>query len=894
MAQLRVTIPNELTLTFTCANYAQIRARAEQFVGAAKLNAKCHVSREGAKLAFCADEDMPSPVWNGRAWDTDCAAFFFDNADYNLYAEVEDGANLRIQSRFAADEGVKKFARIGKNGIARSGDINFGNDVGTFDFKVLYEKDGATRELTFTGEVLSQKLDARADWKVMIDDVERRYSMLAADFLRQTYHAFERKKGTWGDTPDLIWWNLFEALQEDFFKAVRTVLERPRRRLRGVTEYRRADQLRTLTPQLENAVYEHRLDAGRLYRVAYDTHSNDTPENRFIKHALEKTAHKYEKLSAFLEKSGEFGSRLSESEKTRFAAVRRKFRADLANPFFRGVGRFTGLRQMSLTLQAAPGYAAVARIFAILESSYMLFEGLKRLETKSIADLYEIWCFLKVEEIVKEICKRQFGDLFQGPKANHGELCGAFVKQLGTGTTSEVVFAIGEGNERVELAKVVYNPKITDEARRNNGLQNVIFPTALTEKKAQIPDIVLRLKRNTMNDEDPVELTYLFDAKYRIENAYDAETGGASYPPQDALDQMHRYRDAIYYAEKDSRESLRPADIKREAVGGYVLFPGIAQGGVRKPEAGDDNRPKYFKSIDRVNIGAIPLRPNNAKEYGQLTEFISGLIADNPTVESAMDRVNPQHGEILDDASQAGVADAVLCGTYRSGQKTWIEERGLYNLPKETAQMTGIYSKEDADRKRVLVLLSARGYLELSRPYKIVGCQEVTKDGLWHAHHYYKEPSDPGGKGYYLFSIKPLIESMEDVARRLKIVVVGTDGVSAGVKRSASEMGIEVEDIPDWRTAVRVADGVVVFDRSRVVPPVLKPIIDEAVKLRRSHQPLAMNMRVKKARKEMVRWLRILLGQVSTRKYVLFVVGREDAALESVSFDFFSGLAKEL
>ena len=97
-----------------------------------------------------------------------------------------------------------------------------------------------------------------------------------------------------------------------------------------------------------------------------------------------------------------------------------------------------------------------------------------------------------------------------------------------------------------------------------------------------------------------------------------------------------------------------------------------------------------------------------------------------------------------------------------------------------------------------------------------------------------------------------------------------------------------------WRTAVRAVDGVVVFDRSRVVPPEFKPIVDEVVKLRKSHQPLAVNMRVKKARKEMVRWLRILLGQVSARKYVLFIAGREDAALENLACDFLSGMVKEL
>ena len=47
-------------------------------------------------------------------------------------------------------------------------------------------------------------------------------------------------------------------------------------------------------------------------------------------------------------------------------------------------------------------------------------------------------------------------------------------------------------------------------------------------------------------------------------------------------------------------------------------------------------------------------------------------------------------------------------------------------------------------------------------------------------------------------------------------------------------------------------------------------------------KPLAMNMRLKKAREEMVRWLRILLNQVQARKYVLYIDGREDDETSSL------------
>ena len=878
MAQLRVTVPDELTLTFTCASYARVRERALAFItDSSKLLAKCKTTVPGAELAFCLDEDAPPPEpWPTRAWESDFDAFFFDNTVYNVYAEVEGAKgfrNLRVQSRFAADEGVKRFARLGKNGTIRCGDINFENDVGKFDFTLLYEDaNGATRRLTFSSEVLSQKLDARDDWKTMIDDVEERYAMLAADFLRQTYHSFGRKAVGSKDTPDLIWWNLYEAERTTFVKAVRTILERPRKRLRSVVEYVRADQLKHLTPQQECLWGEHKLKPLYLYRNAYDTHSHDTPENRFVKHAIEKIGRKYAELKKLICSESQFGKRISDSEKARMDENEAWFRKTLANPFFKGVGRFTGLKQLSLTLQNAPGYATVMRTYAILNSSYMLFEGLKRLETKSIADLYEIWCFLKVEDIVKTCCRRQFGGLFVEPKANHGELSGKFVKQLGTGSTSEVVFSVKSGNKDIELARIVYNPKITEQDRKNNGLPDVVFPTGLTKSKGQIPDIVLRLTRSSMNRDETFRLTYLFDAKYRIEDGDGAGEDAVMRPPQDAIDQMHRYRDAIYYAEPNKKDSLLPADLKREVIGGYVLFPGVAQGGVEKPETGEDKRPPYFKSIDSVNIGAIPLRPNSGAEYGDLVSFVTKLVADNPTLEAAFDRLNPQHGAALNDSSQEGVAEAFLCGTYRDKQKDWIKRNNLYNLPKETAELTGVFSLEDAKKKQVLVLLSSRGYLELSTPYKIVGCKEVGKAELKNDYGYFREPTHDS---YYLFEIQPLIEPLKIAKAKLKVVTLSKGGVCAGVSEAAQELGVEIETVANVKAALDQADGVVLFDVSRFIDHSVKNVIDGAREIRKSHQPLAMDMRWKKTRKLMVRWLRILLGQVQTRKYVLYIDGRE-------------------
>ncbi len=880
MACLCVTVPGELKIEFTCGNYGRVWERALKFLGSSDLlKAKCRSSKT-ATLEFLSDEESAG-VSVPRQWDHDEDGFFFDNTGYNIYARLigEGFKKLQILSSLAADEKDASFAPCDR-GRGRIGTIDFGNDIGRFDFSLQYEDgQGRTKFYTFSSEVLSQKIDSRKDWKRLVDDVESRYAMLAADYLRRTYHSFERTRSESGDTPNLVWWNLFEAERVAFFKAVRTVLERPRKRLERKEEWRRADKLTILSPRIENEYAEYRKVPSHLYRLEYDASSHDTPENRFVKHAVTVIGRKYGQLRRMILGSP-YGDRLSETAKADMEGIETQFSKILSNPFFKGVGPFTGLRQMSLTLQSAPGYATVARTFAVLNSSYMLFEGMKRLETKSVADLYEIWCFLKVEDIVKTCCKERFGNLFTEPHASHGELSGKFVKQLGTGTESEVIFKVGD----VELARVVYNPKVSDRERRGNGMPNTVVPTGLTHSKGQIPDIVLQLSRRSMYREDPYRLTYLFDAKYRIEDVYGEEDSGAMRPPQDAIDQMHRYRDAIYYSEKGDKDSLKPSSFKKEVIGGYVLFPGVCGKSIVKPEEGTDDRPPYFTSIDKVNIGAIPLRPNNESEYRHLYDFIQRLLVENPTLEAALERINPQKGEALDiAASQEAIAEALLYGTYKN--KKWILKNGLYPLPVETAEKIGIKSLDDARKRRVLVLIAPRGYAELSSPFKILeGCSVVSKEDLQRRHGY---PSPTHDK-YYLFKFVPLIEPFANVKTRLKIVTCNKSGVCEGVADYAAVNGFEIEKAADRDAAMNLSDGVVLLDDAWTVAPELRGILEAARQRMLSHQSLAMNILRKKAQKEMVRWLRILLGQVKDRKYVLYIDGRDDGDLKEKTFSFLS------
>ncbi|MBQ8672477.1 MAG: DUF2357 domain-containing protein, partial [Bacteroides sp.] len=501
-----------------------------------------------------------------------------------------------------------------------AGFINYGNDIGKSEINLIYQVGGETRRFTFGYEVLSTKLNYHEHWNKIIEDIEREYRMLSLDYMRRTFHGFT--PDTQGETPELIWWNVFAGEREKFIKACKSIIERPRRRLRGYETYQRADRIKRVPTAIENELAEHRKEAGHLYRIEEHTPSNDTQENRFLKYALSQIIGKYETLKSYIEAHRNASEKLKGEMADCLQTLKRLHR----NPFFRTVGRFKGLNQESLVLQKATGYSQVYRTWNLLRRAYSLQDGMYRLQTKDIATLYEIWCFIEVSHIVRE----QLGiSQEEVEHRNRMEMNGVFTWELGKGEHSRILFR----KDGVELAELVYNPKHTESISIAH-LKTLTVP--------QKPDIVLQLTKNDLKQ--GMKMTYLFDAKYRL----GGKEQGADTPPEDAINQMHRYRDAIYYQDYDSNS------LKKEVIGGYILFPGDG-------EPSDVANARFHKSIEEVNIGAFPLRPKDNRNRALLEEFIKELIGTQSSETIA--KVIPQKGTVVH------VPDRVLIGLVRPSSK---------------------------------------------------------------------------------------------------------------------------------------------------------------------------------------------------------------------------------
>lgn len=532
-------------------------------------------------------------------------AIFFDNTDYPIWVEFKDYVKKAQFGSILQSENEKfTFRRQ-----ILAGFLNYGNEVGRSEIQLIYQVGAETRSFVFSFEVLSTKLNYHEHWKAIIEDIEQEYRMLSLDYMRRTFHGFSPDAS--GETPEIIWWSVFANEQKKFIKACKNIIDRPRHRLHGKETYKRADKLTFVPSCIENELAEHRADCSHLYRVEERVWTNDTKENRFLKFALGQITDRYEILKKRIEAIKNASDVMKEDMQATLATLKHLQR----NPFFRTVGNYKGMNQESLVLQKATGYSQIYRTWSLLHRSYSLNDGIYRLQTKDIATLYEIWCFIEVSHIVKEKLHLSDEDI---DHRNRMEMNGLFTWDLGKGEHSRILFK----KDDIELAELVYNPKSTERENLSAGIKDWTVPTV-----PQKPDIVLQLTKNDL--QEGMKTTYLFDAKYRIDGK---DKNGVDVPPEDAINQMHRYRDAIYY--KDYQSDA----LKKEVIGGYILFPGDGEPAVVAES-------KFRKTIDEVNIGAFPLRPKDTHNRQLLERFIEELILTKSY--ETISKVIPQKGALL-------------------------------------------------------------------------------------------------------------------------------------------------------------------------------------------------------------------------------------------------------
>jgi hypothetical protein len=214
---------------------------------------------------------------------------------------------------------------------------------------------------------------------------------------------------------------------------------------------------------------------------------------------------------------------------------------------------------------SAPGYRDAYRILTGLRVGLAVGGGALELQTKDVHDLYELWAYLEVVKLVVE---------HSGTTVDHTSLIHHYSGGLRVGLTAGTQSSV----------------PLSGDHRSFTISYNRTYPGQTGDQK---PDIVIRVEEPGCPD-----LIIVLDAKYRVDATTDFRARyGAPGPPIDAINALHRYRDAIVTAK---------AGQYRPVVRCAALFP-LTQEETAAYVGSSD----LYESLSDLGIGALPFLPGN-------------------------------------------------------------------------------------------------------------------------------------------------------------------------------------------------------------------------------------------------------------------------------------------
>lgn len=547
---------------------------------------------------------------------------FFEDHKYNLTLTFFDAVEEpRIIHPNKEVEAMFNTVQTASGEYVVSSSLDFLNQPGHFALEFAY-KNTANEHIQHRIEfdVLSPKLDTKHDLDIIIQQIRAEYGDLVFRYLTLTFQQFEMGREA---NNELIWLSVFKQIVDSYVQAVRFIIHQPHNKMRQYEEYRRAERIKGWTPILAERFSNDRLNdeeqaLRKYYRTEQTEATLDTRENRFVKYTLQRIT---ERLSLLMQR---LGDGTSDNEIENLKEKQKELEMLRRNSFFNSIGHFDGFRQQSMVLQQRSGYSQVYRYWIMLQNGLDLIQGDTSVGVQPIWRLYELWCFLKVKQLVCKVLGIDVHNKEHLEKYVHEDTQNAFDLFNGGTLSGHITYTNPQNEDLVEVGYQYSFDRKGDEHEMRS---------ATTEQK---PDIVMHIHKN----ERDITLTYLYDAKYSVRGDDDATLGGnvQDEPKPETINAMHHYRDAIYYGKRGEQR------FSKEIIGGYILFPGRMneQRLLEQLQDHDDQLPYFLKSIEEVNIGAYPLLPN--EESGLLLEnHLRKVLLDESIIEQLEVSV-PQRG----------------------------------------------------------------------------------------------------------------------------------------------------------------------------------------------------------------------------------------------------------
>lgn len=571
------------------------------------------------------------------AFSSDCytvSPLFFEQQRYEVIVEAANSNEIEF---WHDNLNIRKMVTpIGRNNHILTGIINFGNEIGLSD--IVIKVDGK-EYLRITLEVFPTKIDYREDYKAIINDVTAEVYNVVFDFLKKTYLNY--RQGNRVNSSPVEFYAVIRQLFDEFVKAVDIIIAHPHHILETTHEVLPSHKVKAVDGKSLRWIEAHqnniRNSHGQLLvskalavrkQVTYDTRENRLTKYilHTIKRKLEEFKSHYQNLLRNEDKA------LTEQIESMIQSLQRRCNA----PVWSSVGMYDNAASMSLVFSMAPGYRELYKDYLMLLRGLSITGDVFHISVKDLAVLYEYWCFIKLNSLLKDRYELVSQDII---KVQGNGLYVSLVK----GSRSRVKYRNPLNGETIMLS---YNPKATE------------LPTG-----TQRPDNVLSLEKKGAG----IVYEYVFDAKYRMNPAlpgtdYYNSISKKPGPEVDDINTMHRYRDSIVYQNGAS-------PYERTMFGAYVLFP------YGKEEEYRTHR--FYESIGKVNIGGLPFLPSATSLVSAL---LDELIADSP--ESAFERTTLPRGIEEKLARVDWKTRDVLIGDFRSReQMQTCYEQNFYYVP---------------------------------------------------------------------------------------------------------------------------------------------------------------------------------------------------------------------
>lgn len=436
---------------------------------------------------------------------------------------------------------------------------------------------------------------------------------------------------------------------------------------------------------------------GKLYDVptkietTYKSETTDTPENRFIKHALEVF------LQFCMDCKNAFINNGYTKSKMEAEALVEILENHLNQPFFKEIERPTTLKLNSPALQRKSGYRELLNAWLQFDlAAKLIWKGgddVYKAGKRDIAVLYEYWLFFVLYDLMRSKFKLEntkesgeYGHLIEQTKDG----LNVMVKS-GKLTALEGTYK-SEGREL--HIKFSYN-------RTFDGGTKYGAKKAGSWTKALRPDYTLSIWPSEIKDEKKAEelerIVHIhFDSKYKVQqftiktdveqNVIDSDEDLAIENNNDegkidSLEKEKRDERKGIYKNADLLKMHAYKDAIRRTGGAYVLYPGT------------EKHKEFFGFHELIpGLGAFAIRPKDGENGTvELGDFIDKIISHFNNMASQQRRHSNTIYEIYKDGSPRIVNEPmpdyiipdethVIVGYYKSKKHLdWIKDEMKYN-----------------------------------------------------------------------------------------------------------------------------------------------------------------------------------------------------------------------